>query len=1193
MSQLLSARLDDVRRRLKRSAILRGVALVVIVATAGVVVAGGVDYLLRLNSMISRMALTACAFLPAILVFRRVLLPPLRTRLSDVDIARRLERQDPSWAGHLSSAAAFADRVPLHGSVQLQQAIVDRATDRLAVHPLVDLIDSKRLERTVIGSFAAVVLLLMIGLLAPSISATAIARLAVPFANIEWPRSVDLLLVAENNEPLASKIQVGQGQTFRFTIRNRKGPVPEDLTLQIVEPAGRRRSEPIPIAEGVEATDHEHNVGIGSFFANEGPLRFRVVGGDDRDMPFITADVVTPPVFEQIEVTVTPPKYLRDVASQTSSGTGGVTGIVGSSVSVEAVSSKPLESAELHLGEEIGPAVTLDRSGQRVTTSFTLTEAGTSSYWFGLKDKTGFENPQAPRYEIRATADLPPEVTILEPADNLQVTAVADLPILVEATDDHGLMTVQLRYGREGVFAGSDSQSLDDRTTVIGLAEQGDRPKQGTYPLIWSLEPLLLSPGDRLTFRGEAMDAYDLGPPHVGVSSPRTITVVSAVDKREELLDRQSKLLSDLVQAQRDEERLRGAVDELAAQLERVGELRPEDHDLLARAEFEQRRVAASLTEPRTGIERRAERALIELKANRIDDDSLARRFERIAQELASLRNDALPATDRDLVAARKGRDPKAVEAQLATARSNLNVVMGSLDSLLKDLGAWQNRRDLGTEVSDLFANQRELAEATAKATAETLGTNSGQLSDQQAANLETLGLRQSGLADRLSRLATSVQELAGTSGSQNDSDPDETDPNTALSKESSTPDRTVKEASELLQSSALPATARAAGESIRGNQLGEAGRLQTELLSKLAALRELLSKSASTSLDTESLRQTAAKLDSLEQAQQAALEELRKANDDGEGLSEDARDQLRRDQAGLREATTTAAREFRAAGADQAAESLAKAAQQMADALERLLKRNDAAAERSLEQALEELRNAKREAEQAENRINEQLAQEMATQSVELLKVLAERQQALNGEVARLAALAAERGSLSRSQLLTLRQTATTQGTIAEETSALAMKLQAAKAVAVALQSAVDHMRLLEQALGDRETGEAAQKHGQTAKERLVRTIAALEPNSDDSESSDTPPEANAERGSGEESELISVLAQLELLRDLQIDLRQRTEELDQLRRDGELAPDQQSEAKRLGEQQELIRKALVELIVSAAEAVQESETP
>src|SRR5690606_14146038 len=111
-------------------------------------------------------------------------------------------------------------------------------------------------------------------------------------------------------------------------------------------------------------------VGIASLFASESILRFRAIGGDHRDAAFVTAEVVPPPLLEQLQVTVTPPKYLNAETVTLPNGIGTVTGVVGSSVNITAGANKPLAAAKLHVDDRPGPAVELSDKGRRIRASF-------------------------------------------------------------------------------------------------------------------------------------------------------------------------------------------------------------------------------------------------------------------------------------------------------------------------------------------------------------------------------------------------------------------------------------------------------------------------------------------------------------------------------------------------------------------------------------------------------------------------------------------------------------------------------------------------------------------------------------------------------------------------------------------------------------------------------------------------------
>ncbi|MGC1275704.1 MAG: hypothetical protein WBC44_18500 [Planctomycetaceae bacterium] len=1153
----LSDRFDELRQRLRWAGVIRGAALVVIVAVAAATLAGSVDALTRSGSTLWRLLLTAAAVVPIVWTVAVILIPPLRSRPSDVELARRVERRDASWGGRLSAAAAFQNVTPTAGSPELQREVVTEISRQFADRALPDLVDRSRVTRPVLLAAGTIVVALLIAALSPSATGTAISRLALPFAAIEWPRNVDLHLLAETGEPLGSRIQIGRGQTLRFTVRNAHGDVPDDLALQLVSPDGARRSEPVPVVEETSGEGTLRTVGSGVLLADEGPLRFRVVGGDHRDMPFLTAEVVPPPVFDRLQVSVTPPDYLGMKAAPAPEGVGSVNGVVGSSITVKARSNKPLAAAELRVGDKPGPRVALSDDGRDVAATFTLTEPGYSSYWFRLQDRGGFENPQAPRYELRITADAVPEVTIAEPPDDLTATAVADLPIVVEASDDHGLLAARLRFARGGFPSGDSADPGSDGMT-IPLFDGPDRPAEGSFPLIWSLEPLRLTSGERLVFHAEATDAFNLGPPHVGMSAPRTVTIVSAAEKREEILDLQSGLLDDLAQARRDETRLRNAVDSLLTQWEGTGELRPADRDRLAHLELEQRQIAAKLTDPQQGFQRQAARARSELAVNRVEDAELSERLERIAQELAVLRDDALPAADRDLTAARKAADDEGA-ASLAGARTNLDTILGGLDSLLQDLGAWRDRRDLDSEMSDLLGMQRELTDETARTASETLGTSAGQLTEQQQTTLQRLGLRQHGLADRLSRFEKTVEQIA--EGKPSDSD----DADAAASAPG---DPQLKDVADTLKEAGLPAMARAAGESIRANDLGEAGRMQQDLVDRLRELQKSLSQPNDGGQNAASLEAAANKIDELSNAQQELLETLQKARKTPDGLSDEERERLTREQAALREAVSEAGRQLRAAGGNDAAKATGEAARRMSDGLERLMRHDDAAAERSLEQALAELERAKQEAAREAERLGEQLAQELVESSRDMLEALVERQEAINREIGRLERMRAAQERRSRSQLLTLRKTAEAQAAVASTTDSLADELKAAQAVSFTLRSAAERMRLLEAALHRKETDENSQRHGEAAKSRLEQIVAALQATSNAASDSSTG-EPGAESASGPPGEVIPMTVQLQLVKTLQEELLRRTTKLDETSADGRTSETYREELERLGEEQ------------------------
>lgn len=1138
MSSSLVEYLDAAGRELRRAAILRGTAWMLAALTAGLLLAGTLDYFTHGNGDFWRGFLSLVAFLPAILIGGVFVLWPLVARPKRLELARRIERADPSLDGALVSATAFLDPRDTYGSTALQRETLAAATARINSDSTRPLVNWARVARAGWVGGTLLVLAVLVLAYAPASATTALARLARPFTPIEWPRRVDLRLLDESGEPLTNPVVISQGQAFRFFVANTRGNLPADLTLETRGPDGRLRRQPVPTAEaappGFASPGSDDRLGVASIFAGEGPLRFRVTGGDDRRMPFLTAKVVVPPRLEDFVVTVDPPDYLQSETTTTPAGVARVRGVVGSDVTIRARASKPLAAAALFVGDEPGPGPMIRDHGRQVIARFVLGNERSSSYWFRLRDRSGLENPRAPRYEISTTIDKPPEVTLPEPAENATATPEATLAISVGAADDFGLTDVRLRYGPGTRLPAANSAEVNQISQTISLLEDRRRPREFQRDIAWPLAGLGLEIGDQLTLRAEALDAYDLGLPRLAASAPRTVTIVSPETKRAALRDAQATLLSELWNAHRATLRLRQAAGTLAADLARANKMEAPHHDRMARLELEGRRLAEHLVGPDQSSEATARTLLAEMEANRISDAAMKARLQTIVDELSTLRENAMAAANRQITAARKSAGPADAAGALQAASGELTIVAEGLAALIDSLGAWRNRRNVLSAVRDLIQSQKNVVEETTHAAAETLGTQKDQLTSEQRERLQSLAKQQDNLAERFDRLSQKLQPTANHSR-ENDETSDSNSPSAAR-------DPLLRAAAERLRSTALPAAARAAGESIRANRLGEAGQRQSDILAELDGLREILSQRTNPAPAKVQLKQLREELSSLASQQEALLETLVKRKSD-QGKQPDSQQALLRAQGNLRARTAAAARTARDAGAVQASNSLRSAASAMARGLERLRRQADREAEKELAEALQQIREASRR--MGSERAGQQtpLAKPISESTVGRVQGLAERQAALNQEIIRLEKLKHENGSLTRAQLLSLRETQSVQTTISEQTDTLRRELGESVVIQYVLEAAIAEMRAVAERLAKRDTGQATQNTAARALARLREILAAVKAmrDRDISRQSQAAAAENPKSG-GSPPQLV----QLELLRLWQVDLKQRTHELE-----------------------------------------------
>src|SRR5580765_536422 len=148
-------------------------------------------------------------------------------------------------------------------------------------------------------------------------------------------------------------------------------------------------------------------------------------------------------------------------------------------------------SAELALGGDKRVPLTATPDGWLAGD---LVVSSDDTYRVRLTDTDGLQNTDDPEYFVRVLDDRPPEVHIVRPAGDRQVTPLEEVEIEARADDDHGVDRLELVYGVKGrgervVPLGGDGASL----TVSG---------HYTIPL----EQLEVSPGDFVTFYARARD---------------------------------------------------------------------------------------------------------------------------------------------------------------------------------------------------------------------------------------------------------------------------------------------------------------------------------------------------------------------------------------------------------------------------------------------------------------------------------------------------------------------------------------------------------------------------------------------------------------------------------------------------------------------------------------------------------------
>ena len=199
--------------------------------------------------------------------------------------------------------------------------------------------------------------------------------------------------------------------------------------------------------------------------------------------------VVRPPHVERIDLRYEYPPAFRMPARNEEDG-GDIYGPAGTRVHVTVHADKPVTRAALNVSG--GQPIVLERRGEALEGEVIIAEDG--SYRVALADADGLSNPGDTEYFIRTLQDRPPDVRIVRPASDRQVTPVEEVSIEARAEDDFGVAALDLVYA----IGGGPERVLPFEREGSGNAVSGRRT---VY-----LEDLGVRPGDFVAYYARARD---------------------------------------------------------------------------------------------------------------------------------------------------------------------------------------------------------------------------------------------------------------------------------------------------------------------------------------------------------------------------------------------------------------------------------------------------------------------------------------------------------------------------------------------------------------------------------------------------------------------------------------------------------------------------------------------------------------
>lgn len=1173
MPHPLRQKVAQVRRRARRMVLLYGLSCLVGATLVVALLLGLVDYLIRFQDPGIR--IMASGVLLAVLVYTayEYLVRPLARPLRDVDVAQRIERRYPQLNERLSSAVEFLGQREddfQAGSATLRRAVIHDATAQVAQLDLEQVIDPRPTKRA-LSLAAAVVLFAALVLVTDPLSVrTAVVRLAAPLGSAEWPQKNRLAF----KEP---PTRLAVGQPFEAELIDLNGNLPEEVRIHY------------RFADGPDAWTTEVDkmkFSGGSMFARRDgvvrPFEYRAEGGDDHSMEWTRLEVIEPPLVESFEVTLYPPAYTGWGPTKSDKR---IRALRGTQVALRGTSTKRLSRATLKLdaGTEIAGEISDDGFEFSIAApDFIVDKSG--SYGFLLTDTEGVTGGIEDRWDIRAVTDAPPSLSLEQPADNLFVTEEAVVPLRLLVKDDLAIHTIDVVYSRsdrteEGEFERRLYEGPPTATpNPQGSLTASEIGESRVIEHAWNLADLQLAPGTQLSVLARASDYF----PQVGQTvAPRRITIITPAQLEDRLAERQAVILSELARTLKMQRDVRGQTSALEIQLNEVGELNQRDLDDLQAAELNQRQVTRTLTSTSEGIPAQIASLLAELESNRVDSPEIERRMRAFQAEIVRLEAEPLPLAHRELTSAFKsgqaqldqGAAPEQKEAvanSLAKASQAQEQVMQSLEQMLGDLSQWADYRRFARDIRQIRQEHEQIQQRTQQLGQETLTKQLAELTPQQRAELQKLAREQLELSRQLDKSLQGMEEMGQQLA--------EKDPLAAAA---------LEDALHQARQEGISGQMRQAGRDVAENRMGQAVRNQENTGQQLGELLDILSNRRENELSrlVDKLREAEKQLQELREKQQGLQKKIEQAQ---KNPQEDQRRQelerLRREQQHLEEEASRLARRLKRLNADRAGQLAQRGAARLGRSRSASEAGDQAAAGSEARRAQRDLDEAQEQLAQTRRQAEEDLAREQLARFEDTLKGMIQQQDRVHKETARLETIRTQSGRLTRAQTMSLNDVARQQERLAEETTGHGEKMRAAQVFQLALDGAAHLMREATELLLQQQTGTDTQQHQRNALARLHQLLEAVSDEGDD----DAQQQGEGEQqGGGEggnqqdQGQQVRSLAELKLLRLLQVDLQRRTAELREATADSaKLTAEQQREIEQLAAEQGRLADLVFDLL-------------
>jgi hypothetical protein len=405
---------------------------------------------------------------------------PSAGRLSDRRLARFIEERAAALPPEsMSTAPAAFDDVlvsavdgPLDSPQGFHALVVDRAARTLEAVGAERIVPRRAIRRAALEAVGGAAVLVVAIVLASPLLGRVVEGTWIAL----FPRSVHLEIL-----PGDARVVSGQPLAIRALVRVRGSALTRFVPRLTVTAGADERT--VPMTLNGDAFQF-------AFESIDRSFRYRVAAGSASSREY-TVTALHAPRVERIDLRYEYPAFTKLRPRDESDG-GDVYAPAGTTVRVRVQTDKPIASGALSL--DGASPIALARTGDRRLEG-TLVLSKDDSYRVALQDTDSLRSSGDTEYFIRIMDDRPPDVRIVRPVGDQQITPLEEVAIEARADDDHGIERFELVYAVAG---------RPPKVVPFSRASGTGASKVGTHLL--AAEDLRVQPGDVITYYARARD---------------------------------------------------------------------------------------------------------------------------------------------------------------------------------------------------------------------------------------------------------------------------------------------------------------------------------------------------------------------------------------------------------------------------------------------------------------------------------------------------------------------------------------------------------------------------------------------------------------------------------------------------------------------------------------------------------------